>query len=321
LATLVVVIAVEVPGSISAGSAGVALVTVLNCNQTLANLITYWTMMETSLGAVGRVRRFKQDTPMEEGLNRVPSAQWPQYGKVEIKNITCSWQDEANSVLRDVSLIVDPGQHVGICGRTGSGKSSLLLALFQMLPLHSGTVYIDGFDISAFEPDVLRSSLAAVPQDPFMFSDDSLRTNLCLGRPIEDDALRKGLESVGLWTYVASKNGLDALASSIGFSHGQKQLFCFARALISGSKIVVLDEATASCDAETNAQIQQVIQTVLRDRTVIAVEHRLENLLGCDKVAVLDNGRLVECGSPGTLLNTPGSAFKQLWEDSNRNAR
>jgi ATP-binding cassette subfamily C (CFTR/MRP) protein 1 len=161
-------------------------------------------------------------------------------------------------VLRDVSLIVDLGQHVGICGRTGSGKSSLLLALFQMLPLRSGTVHIDGFDISAFEPDALRSSLAAVSQDPFMFSDDSLRTNLCLGRPIEDDALRKALESVGLWSYVASKTGLDALASSMSFSHGQKQLFCFARALISGSKIVVLDEATASCDAETTLRYKVV---------------------------------------------------------------
>ena len=321
LATLVVVIAVEVPGSISAGSAGVALITVLNCNQTLGNLITHWTIMETSLGAVGRVQSFEQNTPTEGGLDCVPSAQWPQNGRIEISNITCSWQDEAGPVLKTVSMTVEPGQHVGVCGRTGSGKSSLLLALFKMLPLRSGTIHIDGFDISTLEPDALRSSLGVVPQEPFIVLSDSLRTNLCLGRTIDDDTLRKALHIVGLWSYVVSRSGLDASASSMSFSHGQQQLFCFARALISGSKIIVLDEATASCDVGTNARIQQIIHTALRDRTVIAIEHRVENLMGCDKVAVLDNGQLMEYGSPKTLLDTPGSALERLWEDLNRNDR
>lgn len=192
-----------------------------------------------------------------------------------------------------------------------SGKSSLILALFRMLELNSGKILIDGLDLSTIPRHYIRANLNAIPQDPYFIA-GSIRLNLDPYSSSSDTLLISALRKVHLLDTIISNGGLDADLDPDTLSHGQRQLFCLARAILRKSKIVVLDEATSSVDRKTDELMQKIIREEFEGCTVIAVAHRLDTILDFDRIAALDTGRLKECDSPDKLLATE-SAFKELY--------
>lgn len=218
--------------------------------------------------------------------------------------------DEEKPALSDVSFRAAAGHKVFICGRTGSGKSTLLSLLLRLSDAQAGQVCIDGIDIATISPDVVRRSIAVIPQSPF-FLPGSVRLNLGASGVESDGAMVAALEKVGLWDLVASRGGLQAAMSAVALSHGQQQLFCLATAMLRKCKIVVMDEATSGVDEETETKMYDLMQEEFRDGTVISVAHRLKMAEGCDLVVVLSGGKCVEIGEPSALLEQRGE-FWQL---------
>ncbi|KAI6914412.1 P-loop containing nucleoside triphosphate hydrolase protein [Hortaea werneckii] len=316
LVILIVVFALKVGSSASAGLTGAALVTVIACNQTLANLVESWTMMETCLGAVQRIKEFSEQRPSQPKSNsnerEVPFEGWPAQGWVEFNSYSGSYGNTSPLVLKNVSFAIRPGEKVAICGRTGSGKSSLALSLFRLLHTREGSLTIDSVDLASLDEEIVRSRIASVPQEPLLFKDLTVRQNLRLDGMTSDAEAKTVLETVGLWDKAIQQRTLDEPMSGLGLSEGQSQLFCIARALLRQSKLIVFDEATSSLDAESNQQFQILLKNGLHDRTVIAIEHNPKNVLDYDKVVVLHEGRIVEVGSPEELAKVVDSAFRRL---------
>ncbi|KAI7461939.1 multidrug resistance-like protein [Hortaea werneckii] len=313
LVILIVVFALKVGSSASAGLTGAALVTVIACNQTLANLVESWTMMETCLGAVQRIKDFSEQksSQRESNVLDMPFEGWPGLGRVEFNNYSGSYGSTSPPVLKNVSFTIRPGQKVAICGRTGSGKSSLALSLFKLLHTRAGSLTIDGLDIASLDDNAVRSLIASVPQEPLLFKDLTVRQNLRLDGATSDGDAKVALEMVGLWEKAIQQRHLDEPMSGLGLSEGQSQLFCIARALLRQSKLIVFDEATSSLDAESNQQFQLLLKNGLHDRTVVAIEHNPRNVLDYDKVVVLHEGQIIETGSPQELAKVD-SAFRRL---------
>jgi ABC-type multidrug transport system fused ATPase/permease subunit len=216
--------------------------------------------------------------------------------------------------LDGVSLVIEPGHKVGICGRTGSGKSSLVMALYRMFPLNSGHVFIDGVDTSTLSLSSLRRSLAIIPQEPVMFH-GTIRSNLDPFGIHDDALLWEALEIANLKPFVQEQpEGLLTVVDAAGanFSVGQRQLICLARAFLIKSRILVLDEATAAMDLATDALIQTAIRTHFSERTILTIAHRIDTIIGSDKILVMGAGKVVEYDAPKTLLENPSSAFYQL---------
>ncbi|KAI1762970.1 ABC transporter [Hypoxylon sp. FL1150] len=320
LAVVLVAIVVTWPDSFTAGSVGVSLLVVVNFSETLSRLIQNWTKLESSVGAVARVKRFIADTEVEEDKRTIGSEgdsslppHWPDSGAIQFSNVVASYGPTTEPVLKNIFLSIKPGQHVAICGRTGSGKSSLLLALLRMLDASSsqGQINIDDVDITTVKRADLRARINVVPQDPFFVNEKTL-----------DMMMRHALMRVGLWDSVNTQGGLDALLDPAAWSAGQKQLLCLARAIARHWKkpsrdgmrggILVLDEAMSSVDAETESIMQEIIDTEFKDCTVLAVMHRLRYVSrSYDVVAVLDAGELLEFDSPDALLRGD-TKFKEL---------
>ncbi|KAK1496978.1 ABC transporter [Colletotrichum cuscutae] len=306
IAVLLVSMAMMIPDATSTGAIAIALYNVLNFNQSLTTLITSWTELESSLGAISRLRTFVSRTPIEptaEGLDNIP-CQWPAQGQVEIQNITASYSAETRPVLKGVSLSIQPGEKVAICGRTGSGKSTLTLSIFKLLGLDAGKILIDGVDIGSVPNDVLRRSLIAIPQEPLLLP-GSLRTNLfpfsddtTAGEAPSDADLIDALITVSLWSAISLSGGLDTDVSNLPLSKGQKQLLCLARAIVrkNSSKVLVLDEATSAVDQETENMMARIIESEFVDHTIISVVHRPQALRGIDKIVTLQDGRVVSVG-------------------------
>ncbi|KAH8805003.1 P-loop containing nucleoside triphosphate hydrolase protein [Xylogone sp. PMI_703] len=313
IAIVLMGLTVKLKDTINAGLLGVAMVNIMQFGQILSLLITFWTQLETSLGAIARIKAFSLETPSEDLPTEVQavSEAWPSQGTVEFKNIVASYSPEASPVLKDVNISIKPGQKVGIVGRTGSGKSSLLLTLFRMLDFSSGSILIDGVDISTIPRQEIRSRLIALPQDPFFLS-GTVRSNADPMGLMDDDSIMTALKKTGIWEVIETKGGLDADMHAEFLSHGQRQLFCLARAMLRKSRILVLDEAMSSVDVNTEKIMERLIREEFSGYTIIAVSHRLEGLLDFDKVAVLDKGRLVDFDSPNALLARPG-IFKDLY--------
>lgn len=243
-----------------------------------------------------------------------PPADWPQQGKIEFENVKMSYRD-GPLVLQGVSVTVQPRQKVGICGRTGSGKSSMLVALFRVEQLKQGRILVDGIDISTVPVQTLRSRLAIIPQDPVMFS-ASLRYNVDPFDRHSDAEIWTALEQVNLKEDItAMPGGLDSPVAEGGsnLSVGQRQLICFTRALLRKPKIVVLDEATAAVDNETDNLIQQMIKKVFKDCTVLTIAHRLNTIIDSDALVVLDQGILGEFDTPVALKDKQGGIFAEMW--------
>ncbi|KAK5651320.1 hypothetical protein OQA88_12616 [Cercophora sp. LCS_1] len=313
VAVLLAVLVVTLRGTVSAGGVGLALLGVIQFSQNIKLLVTYWTMLETHIGSVARVRSFTETTVSEEqpGEKNLPPPDWPAAGAIEIKKLTAS-HGRSNLVLKDLSLSIAAGDKIGICGRTGSGKTSLLMTLFRLVDLQSGSIFIDGIDIATVPRQEVRRRISGVPQQPFLLK-GPVRLNADPMGVASDEAILHALDCVQLSRLINDNGGLDADIDDLNLSSGQRQLLGLARALLRPSSILILDEATSSIDARTEDAVQRVIRKKFPGHTIIAVAHRLDTIMDFDKVAVLDAGSLVEFDSPYALLEVPGSAFSRLY--------
>lgn len=303
------------------GLAGLAITYAMQMAGLLNWFVQVVSTAETDAVAVERVLEYSKvpsEAEWESQEGHKPAANWPQKGVIEFEHYSTRYREGLDLVLKDLSLLIDPQEKVGIVGRTGAGKSSITLSLFRVVEPASGKIVIDGQDVSLIGLHDLRSKLTIIPQDPVLFS-GTLRTNLDPFDQKTDDQLWKCLESAHLKTFVSGlDNRLDYKVSEGGenLSVGQRQLICLARALLRKTKVLVLDEATAAVDLETDSLIQSTIRTQFADCTILTIAHRLQTILDSDRVIVLDAGRVVEFDSPDKLLQNSNSIFHSLAVDA-----
>jgi ATP-binding cassette subfamily C (CFTR/MRP) protein 1 len=323
LAFILVALIVTFRHRADAGFVGVALINIMTFNITLSVVIQHYTAVETSLGAISRIQSFVHTTASEnrpEECNEVPQ-EWPSEGNITVSNLSATYSLDLDPALHHINLSIPAGQKVGICGPSGSGKSSFVATLLHMLEITEGSVVVDGIDISSIPRSVLRERITVIPQDP-VFLRGTIKQNL---DPLDRASASEAeivLRKVGMWDIVTDAGGLDTMMNAEDLlSHGQRQLFCLARAMLRTSKMLIIDEATASVDLETDRLMQDIIGECFKECTVIAVAHRLETIRHYDRIAVFGDGRMVEVGEPGVLLEVEEGAFRALWEDGGREGR
>ncbi|KAJ5616869.1 ABC transporter integral membrane type 1 [Penicillium hordei] len=309
--------AVALRGKVSPGLLGIALIGMMDLGESLSDLIQNWTLLETSLGAIARIKEFSEDTPSEEqdaACEQPPDTEWPSRGDISFAAADIAYKSEnAEPVLHSILLEIRAGEKVGLCGRTGSGKSTLALSLLRLNEVVSGQILIDGVDISTVPRALIRHRISSLSQEAFLFP-GTIRQNVDPLGIASDDDIIEALKYVEIWkALVAATNSdtdsgvlLDAILADTSLSEGQKQLFCLARALLKKSNILILDEPTSSLDAETDAKIQKVIRQEFQNCTIIMVAHRVHTMLDFDRVVVLDSGRIIEEGHPSELLANQG---------------
>lgn len=217
-------------------------------------------------------------------------------------------------VLKGISLDIESKEKIGIVGRTGSGKSSLGVCLFRLSELNSGWIKIDGVNIADIGLEDLRSRLSIIPQDPVLFI-GTIRYNLDPFEKYTDVAIWEALERTSMKDKVKMlPEQLDSMVTENGdnFSVGERQLMCMARALLRHSKILLLDEATAAIDSQTDVIVQATLRDVFRDCTILTIAHRLNTVIHCDRILVLQDGKVIEFDKPSVLLANPKSAFSSM---------
>ncbi|XP_077999979.1 multidrug resistance-associated protein 1-like [Glandiceps talaboti] len=296
--------------TLSAGIVGLCLSYAMQITGTLGGLVHITSELETNTVSVERVKEYSEEKTEAAAIepdNR-PVEGWPQRGQVEFVNYSTRYREGLDLVIKDINLTIKPGEKVGIVGRTGAGKSSLTLALFRLIEAAGGSILIDGVDISKIGLTDLRSRLTIIPQDPVLFA-GTLRMNLDPFNNYSDDEVWKSLKLSHLADFVSGlADGLDFDCAEGGenLSVGQRQLICLARALLQKSKILVLDEATAAVDLETDDLIQTTIRSQFADCTMLTIAHRLNTIMDSTKVLVLDKGSIAEFDSPANLLSSEG---------------
>ncbi|KNC99986.1 uncharacterized protein SPPG_05362 [Spizellomyces punctatus DAOM BR117] len=275
---------------------------------------------EAMFNAIERLNYYANELPREapSELDSDPKGStWPSAGAIAFKSLQLGYESRPDHlVIKHLDLSIRPGEKIGIIGRTGSGKSTLVTALFRIIEASDGLIEIDGRDIASVGLRTLRKGLQMIPQEPTLFS-GTFRSNLDLESRYTDEQMWQALDLIGLKTYISSlPEKLDAPLTEGGsnLSVGQRQLLCLAKAILANAKVLVMDEATAAVDADADKRIQQSIATTFKDTTVISIAHRLNTIAGFDRVLVLDEGKAVECDAPWTLLERKGSVFAELVE-------
>eukprot|EP01086_Lenisia_limosa_P016668 TRINITY_DN6661_c0_g1_i1.p1 TRINITY_DN6661_c0_g1~~TRINITY_DN6661_c0_g1_i1.p1 ORF type:complete len:329 (-),score=88.53 TRINITY_DN6661_c0_g1_i1:3-968(-) len=268
------------------------------------------------MNAVERVHEYNnmdQEAPLVIDNYR-PTPEWPAVGALEVSNLNMRYRPGLDLVLKDLNFKIAGGEKIGICGRTGSGKSSLMIALFRLVePVEGSEVQIDGMKASELGLNDLRSRLSIIPQDPVIFS-GTVRYNLDPLDLYDDDTIWLALERVMLKDAIVAMGGLSSQVAEFGenFSVGQRQLICLGRALLRDSRVIMLDESTAAVDVETDHLIQSTIRTAFADRTVLTIAHRLNTIIDSDRVMVLGDGNILEFDTPGRLLENQEGVFTSL---------
>uniref|UniRef100_A0A4W6EPY0 ATP-binding cassette, sub-family C (CFTR/MRP), member 8 n=1 Tax=Lates calcarifer TaxID=8187 RepID=A0A4W6EPY0_LATCA len=301
---------------LSTGLVGLGLTYALMVSNYMNWMVRNLADMEVQLGSVKRINGLLKTEPenyeglLSESVSQVPDG-WPRQGEIKIQNLSVRYDATLKPVLKNVNAHISPGQKVGICGRTGSGKSSFSLAFFRMVDMFEGRIVIDDIDIAKLPLQTLRSRLSIILQDPILFS-GTIRFNLDPEMKATDEMLWEALEIAQLKPVVKSlPGGLDAIVTEGGenFSQGQRQLFCLARAFVRKSSILIMDEATASIDMATESILQKVVMTAFADRTVVTIAHRVHTILNADLVIVMKRGIILEYDRPQVLLDTEDSVF------------
>ncbi|KAJ0296990.1 hypothetical protein COL516b_011051 [Colletotrichum fioriniae] len=342
LATIVVTLATQLRAS--SGFTGASLVTLMSFGDTLTTIVQSYTMLETSIGAVARLKTFSDTVTPETGPDEdvIPKESWPEKGAIEIKAVSASYgvsRDQSSSAseekppadlaIRDLHLSIRPGERVAICGRTGSGKSSLILLLLRLIEALPGSAsgsVVDSVPLDKVDRDTLRRRIIAVSQDAIFLPDGStVRDNLDPFDAATEGECLEVLEQVGLLAGIQERGGMGAGLAAESFSQGQKQLFCLARAVLrkrvksrggTNGGILLLDEVSSSVDRATDLVMQDIIRREFEGYTIIMVSHRLDMVLDCHTVVVMDKGSVVEKGTPRVLKDQKGGMFRELWNSS-----
>ncbi|KAI5953752.1 hypothetical protein KGF57_003961 [Candida theae] len=341
--------------NVSASTVGLILSYVLQIAGQLSMLIRTFTQVENEMNSAERLNSYATSLPTEAPYiitENAPPPNWPSQGTIVFDYASLAYRPGLPLVLKNLNFSVKPIEKIGICGRTGAGKSSIMTALYRLSELDSGKIEIDGIDISKLGLKDLRSKLSIIPQDPVLFR-GTIRSNLDPFNEHDDERLWDALRRTGLIEgsrleavkrqakSKSSSNNMseksaekstttpDSLAlhkfhldqtvedDGSNFSLGERQLIAFARALVRDSKILILDEATSSVDYETDSKIQETIIREFKDCTILCIAHRLKTIINYDRILVLDKGEVREFDTPWNLFNSKGSIFKQMCERSN----
>ncbi|EXM19442.1 hypothetical protein FOTG_12493 [Fusarium oxysporum f. sp. vasinfectum 25433] len=311
LALVVISIAV-VQMNTSGGSLGLALFNIVGLGQSVKGVVFFWTSLEITLGAVARIRDFTQDTHSEHESDTKPPAEWPSRGEIHFSDVTLTHSTSLPPTISNLTLDIKPGSKMAICGRTGSGKSTLVNSLLGLVQVSSGIISIDDVDISTLAKDEVRSRFVVLPQESLILS-VSIREYAKLFGISDEQEIIQGLEKTGLWQTIEQGGGLDMIASSDTFSHGERQLFAMTLACLKKGKIVLMDEPTSHVDNDIQTQLRQTVFDTFPDSTVLCVTHQVATIVEFDIVLVLDDGKIVEQGDPKELLRQPTSRFAQLY--------
>uniref|UniRef100_A0A8C2GUF4 ABC-type glutathione-S-conjugate transporter n=1 Tax=Cyprinus carpio TaxID=7962 RepID=A0A8C2GUF4_CYPCA len=307
------ILSVMAKGTLSPGMVGLAVSHSLQVTGFLSWIVRSWTDVENNIVSVERVKEYA-DTPKEaawsiEGSSLPPS--WPQKGTIEFQDYGLQYRKGLELALKGISVHIKEREKIGIVGRTGAGKSSLALGIFRILEAAKGQIYIDGINIAEIGLHDLRSRITIIPQDPVLFS-GSLRMNLDPFDAYSDEEVWNALELAHLKNFVSElpdKLNHECSEGGENLSLGQRQLVCLARALLRKTKILVLDEATAALDLETDTLIQSTIRSQFEDCAVLTIAHRLNTIMDYTKVIVMDKGHIVEMDSPSNLIAKRGQFY------------
>ncbi len=255
--------------------------------------------------------KLESDTDLDES--------WPHDGSIHVKNVAVRYRPTLPLALNGASFSVPSGARVGVVGRTGSGKSTIVQTLFRLLEVERGEIQIDNVNIAEVGLHRLRTSISVIPQHPTLFSGCTVRENLDVFGLHSEEAIYEALKSAHLGEVIAElPKGIDSIVAEGGsnFSVGQRQLLCLARAILCKNKILILDEATASVDRRTDQMLHESLHESFGDATVIAVAHRLDTIIDHDYVLVLGQGKVLEFGPPCDLLKNKGGPFFTMVEDT-----
>uniref|UniRef100_M4BWY0 Uncharacterized protein n=1 Tax=Hyaloperonospora arabidopsidis (strain Emoy2) TaxID=559515 RepID=M4BWY0_HYAAE len=296
------------------GLVGLAFTYAISVDSGLASLVQSWSWVEIQMVSPERIIDYGS-IPAEGSQQRlviVPDVSWPRSSTIQFQSVVFSYKPNGPPVLKGLSFEISNNEKIGIVGRTGAGKSSLTMALFRVNELVAGRILIDGLDIATIPLRNLRSRLSIIPQSPVLFK-GSLRAYMDPFDEFRDAEIWSALDKVrmkmqvlvleGQLAYELSENGEN-------FSVGERQMLCMARALLTRSKVVVMDEATAFIDNATEKKLQQMINEDFREATVLTIAHRLGTVLDSDRVMVLSDGQVVEFDSPHNLVIEQGVFYE-----------
>ncbi|XP_071816985.1 ATP-binding cassette sub-family C member 9-like isoform X2 [Apostichopus japonicus] len=295
---------------------GLAIAVSLSLPNDLQRWMQVFAQLEIGMNAVER-QKYYSEMKSENYEGKEPPFYWLCEGSINIQDITVKYDEYLEPALRNVSFTIKAGQKIGICGRTGSGKSTLILCLLRMLTPENGRILIDDIDIATIPLATLRRRIAIIPQDPTLFS-GTVRNCLDMENKSNDEEIWRALDLTKMKDKIVSlKDGLDSVIDFGGsnFSLGEKQLLCLARAVIRNSQIIIMDEATASIDIETDDTVRKLVGKLFQNKTVITVAHRLSSIMDADVIIVLSNGAIAESGSSVTLLSKQNSIFSSMVRD------
>mmetsp|Transcript_107829 Transcript_107829/g.220103 ORF Transcript_107829/g.220103 Transcript_107829/m.220103 type:complete len:1402 (+) Transcript_107829:151-4356(+) len=285
------------------------------CIRQSAEIVNLMVSVERVLG-YGKI---EPEAPLKLESDKDLDESWPSKGAIDVKNVDVRYRTSLPLALDGASFSVPSGSRIGVVGRTGSGKSTIVQTLFRLLESERGQINIDGIDIANIGLHRLRTSISVIPQHPTLFSGSTVRENLDVFGLHSNEAIHEALKSAHLTEAIAElPKGIDTIVSEGGsnFSVGQRQLLCLARAILSKNKILILDEATASVDRRTDQMLHESLNESFGDATVIAVAHRLDTVIDHDFILVLGRGKVLEFGPPADLLKKSGGAFFTMVQDT-----
>ncbi|KAF7228565.1 ATP-binding cassette sub-family C member 5 [Nothobranchius furzeri] len=322
LITAVALLIVFMHSQIPPAYAGLAISYAVQLTGLFQFTVRLLTETEARFTSVERINHYisslDSEAPRQSPEATTPAPSWPQQGKITFQDVSMCYRDNLPLVLKSLSFTILPEETIGIVGRTGSGKSSLAAALFRLVEPSAGSIIIDGINTAQIGLDDLRSKLTIIPQEPVLFI-GTIRSNLDPWDQYSDLEIWEALEKTQIKEMVSQlPHSLHSEVTENGenFSVGERQLLCVARALLRNSKILILDEATAAIDTETDRLIQETIRSAFGSCTTLIIAHRLNTVMNCSRVMVLDNGQILEFDSPAALLADENSRFRAMIQAS-----